>query len=305
MAEVGAADEHGGHGLRAQRESEAGLHETRGIALLDEGLEGLGALYVRCVVRTGGDRSHGGNCHGMPGHLAAQRAGGEDADADRPHLFLAGKVEKTVEILGGIAQGHLMRSGRVQHVEADLSGVDGAARQRAVQRARLTEGRDAEEADLALLLQAAGRGRHGIQDLPHTQSPLSRHTPDRVVQMKEIETLEPEQLEAVLDRAGERPRHVGQVGQAALAAHDHLRAQRAQHDAQIALRFSAAIRGRGVQVVDAELDRARDGPLAISRRAAHHQPAHVAAPEGERGDLEPCPAQRPVVHLVGHGDTLH
>src|SRR5438477_9904741 len=100
MVEVGAADEHGGHGLRAQRESEAGLHETRGIALLDEWLEGLGALYVRCVVRTGGERSHGGSCYGLPGRLAAQRGGGEGADGDRPRAFRAGRVGKTVGILG-------------------------------------------------------------------------------------------------------------------------------------------------------------------------------------------------------------
>src|SRR6266852_2080469 len=55
VAEIGAADEHRGHGLRAERETEARFHETAGIALFDEGLESFGARHVRRVVRTRGD----------------------------------------------------------------------------------------------------------------------------------------------------------------------------------------------------------------------------------------------------------
>src|SRR5574341_1554483 len=44
-----------------------------------------------------------------------------------------------------------------------LRRVDRAARQRAMERSRLAEGRHAEEAELALLLEAPGCGRDGVQ----------------------------------------------------------------------------------------------------------------------------------------------
>ena len=83
---------------------------------------------------------------------------------------------------------------------------------------------------------------------------------DRVVEVEEVEAAPPEQPEARLDRARDRARHVRQVGRAqpALGAHDHRRAQRAQDGAQVLLRLAAAVGRRGVEVVDAELDRARD-----------------------------------------------
>src|SRR4030095_1164801 len=52
---------------------------------------------------------------------------------------------------------------------------------------------------------------------------------------------------------------------------------------------------------DAELDGPRHCALAIPRRAAHHDAAHVAAPEGQRGNFEPGPAQRPIFHRGLHG----
>src|SRR4029450_1442786 len=53
---------------------------------------------------------------------------------------------------------------------------------------------------------------------------------------------------------------------------------------------------RRAEVVDAGLDRARDRPLALGRRAAHDEAADVAAAEPQRGDTQSRPSQHPLLH---------
>ena len=212
--------------------------------------------------------------------------------------MLARQQREPVEVLRGEAHRHLVPRRRAQEIEADLRRVDGAAGQHAVERPRLAERRHPEEADLALLLKLRERGHNLVQHVGDPDAPLAPDARDRIVQVEEVEPAPAEQREAVLDRPRERARHIRQVGRAqpALGAHDHRRSQRTQDHAQVLLRLAAAIGRRRVEVVDAEFDRPRDRPLPLDRRAPHHQPADIPAPEGQRGDLEPGPAQRPVFH---------
>src|SRR6202043_2616511 len=80
----------------------------------------------------------------------------------------------------------------------------------------------------------------------------------------------------------------------------------ALHDAaEIALGFAVPVHRRGVEIVDAQLDRPRHGPLLVARAAAYHQPADRPAAEPEHRPLEPGPAERACFHrflpFVGRG----
>jgi len=59
--------------------------------------------------------------------------------------------------------------------------------------------------------------------------------------------------------------------------------QRAERAAEVLLGLAVAIAGRGVEVVDAQLHRARHRALALGHAAPDQQAADVAAAKAERG----------------------
>src|SRR5262249_54115634 len=68
------------------------------------------------------------------------------------------------------------------------------------------------------------------------------------------------------------------------------------HLAEVRLGLAGAVGRRGIEIVDAELECARDRSLALGGRAADEQPAHVATAETEDADAEPRPSKRAIVH---------
>jgi len=69
-----------------------------------------------------------------------------------------------------------------------------------------------------------------------------------------------------------------------------------EHPAEIALALAVAIHLRRVEIIDAELDRARDGALLIGGGALGHQPTDRAAAKAEQRYVETGPAELSSFH---------
>src|SRR5260370_40015843 len=76
-----------------------------------------------------------------------------------------------------------------------------------------------------------------------------------------------------------------------LGADPDIGSEALHHAPEIALGFAVPVHCRGIEIVDAELDRPRHRPLLITRAAAYHQPADRPASEPEHRHLEPGPAE--------------
>src|SRR2546422_4017200 len=102
---------------------------------------------------------------------------------------------------------------------------------------------------------------------------------------------------SVVERAADRATRVTQVrgAQTELRADVDGRPNRLQRGAEIPLRLAVAVRGRGVEVVDPQLDRTRDGAFTLGDTAADHEPADVSAAEPKRRDAQPRLAQLTVL----------
>jgi hypothetical protein len=82
-----------------------------------------------------------------------------------------------------------------------------------------------------------------------------------------------------------------------LGADDHVRRfQLLQNAAEVLFRFAIAVLHRGVEVVYAGGDRARDDTLLLGRIASHHKSAHRAAAEAQHRKLHPRPPKDPQLH---------
>ena len=69
-----------------------------------------------------------------------------------------------------------------------------------------------------------------------------------------------------------------------------------QDAAEILLRLAVAVLHRGVEVIDADGERAGDGALLVARIAAHHQSADRAAAEAQHRKLHAGAAVDPHFH---------
>src|SRR6266516_1208639 len=88
-------------------------------------------------------------------------------------------------------------------------------------------------------------------------------------------------------------------GQPHLGADDRvLRLQLLERAPEVLFRFAVAVLHRGVEIIDAGFERARDRPFLVRGLAAHHQPAHRPAAEAEDRDPQPGPAECPHFHGV-------
>lgn len=159
-----------------------------------------------------------------------------------------------------------------------------------MQRRGVADGREPEEARLALLAQPLERRHHLAEHLPDAERCPAARLGDRVVEVDDVDPLELQARETGFERLGDG------VGDAAEVAggHPHLGADRhvgrfelLQDPAEVLFGFAVAVLHRGVEVVHAGGDRARDGALLVERIAAHHQPADRAAAEAQQRELHP------------------
>ena len=111
--------------------------------------------------------------------------------------------------------------------------------------------------------------------------------------------------------AFERHRHgVGNAAELAgrqpdLGADDHVgRFQPLQDAAKVLFQFAIAVLHRGVEIVHAGGDRARDGALLVGRIAAHHKSADRAAAEAQHRELHSRAPKDPQLHRCS-SDCMH
>ena len=104
----------------------------------------------------------------------------------------------------------------------------------------------------------------------------------------------------VVTASSMRPNSLGR--HADLGADHHIgRLQLLQHAAEILFRFAIAVLHRGVEIVDAGGDRARDGALLVGGIAAHHQSADGAAAEAQHRELHSRAPKDPQLHRRSSG----
>src|SRR5271169_2209264 len=89
-------------------------------------------------------------------------------------------------------------------------------------------------------------------------------------------------------------------GNSHLGADPDVRPEALYDAPEIALGFAIPVHRRGIEIVDAELDRPRHRPLLIARAPAYHQPADRPASEPEHRHLKPGPAERACFHRFLH-----
>src|SRR5207249_633679 len=207
-------------------------------------------------------------------------------------------VEEPAEILRRKARGQRVRRARVQEIEADLRGLHDPCVEHLVQRRSLAERGHAVEADLARFDETNQRGHDGVAYVLDRHAAAHALACDEVVALQQIYALEPESREALVERAcdGRRQLRRRHVRHAELRTDIDARLERAQHAAEIRLRLAVAVERRGVEVIEAEVHGAGDGPLLLGGRAAHEQTAHVAAAEAENADAQSRPPERAIVH---------
>src|SRR5262249_43390894 len=105
-------------------------------------------------------------------------------------------------------------------------------------------------------------------------------------------------LEARVQRGGERLADLAALGwrQPNFGADIDIGLQRLQHAAEIALALAVAIHLRRVEIIDAELDGARNSAFLIGGGALDHEPADRATAEAEQRDVETGSAKLSLLH---------
>ena len=171
---------------------------------------------------------------------------------------------------------------------------------------RVADRGNPEEADLALLAQALERRHDVIEHLPDAQRRSAARERNRIVQVKDIDAVELQSREAAFergrDRLGDAAECVG--GNTDLGADDRIgRLQLLQDAAKVLFRLAVAVQHGRIEIVHADVDRARDETLLVGGIAAHHDAAHRAASKTERRDLHPRAPKVPHLHRCssGHG----
>ena len=123
----------------------------------------------------------------------------------------------------------------------------------------------------------------------------------RVVELEQIDGLALQPGEARLQRGDDGRADGCRIARGRLdlgGQHDG-GLQGLQHAAEVGLRGAVAVLRRGVEIGDAELERARHRALLVARLTAHHQAADVAAAEAEDGSREAGAAEGAGLHGGG------
>src|SRR5260221_3707550 len=230
----------------------------------------------------------------------AQRAAGEDADADRTHGGGARPLEQQGEILAGKTRWQRAPGAGIEEVVTDLRRVEDSRIDDAVKLRRLTEPSDPEEADLALAPQGL-KGRDNLVDndfgLERPILPVLGHP---VVELQKIDLATPHSLQAGFERLRHRSSDAAMIlrQNGELGADEDIGTQRLQDASKVLLRFAISISRGRIEVADPESQCARHRTLLIGGVAADHEPADGAAAETEHRELDPGLAERALFHRL-------
>src|SRR6266446_6855018 len=200
----------------------------------------------------------------------------------------------------GIARWNRRAGAWIEDIIADLCGVEGARIDDPVKRGGVADRSDAKEADLALLPQSL-EGRDDLTE--HSlggKAAVAAICSNMIVQLEQIDAIELQALQARLQRG--RDRRAGPAAFAVRNAHfsaDYDVGLQTLDDAsEITLGFAITIHRGGIEIVNAELDRASHRPLLVGGIAAYHQPADGTASEPEERNVEPGPAECAFFHRL-------
>ena len=270
------------------------------MALAHQRLEPLRALDVGRIVGARADRLDLRHRQRMAPVRARERAGGQHADADGAHARLVRDLHQALVVLRRVAGGNRHAGRRIERVVADLRHVEGTGAGHLQQHRRVAQRRDADVARLALLAHALEGRQRFVHELVEGDGVAGAARGDGVVAVEDVDMVAAEAFQACLQGRGD-----GVGGAAALSRHDahlggddHLGLELGQHPAEVLLGLAVAVERRAVEVVDAELERARHRPLLVGGLAARHQAADRAAPERKDRDLESGLAKPSAFHLA-------
>ena len=142
-----------------------------------------------------------------------------------------------------------------------------------MQRRRIANGRNPQEARFAGSAQGLERGGDFFQDLLNAHALAAAIDRDRVVQMEDVHVVHAQPPQAGVHRAGD----LGRDATECAAGHAHFRAdnrvgglQLGKDLAQMRLGQPVAVLHGGVEVVDPRVQRFADRTLLVGGRAAHH-----------------------------------
>ncbi len=170
-----------------------------------------------------------------------------------------------------------------------------------MQRLGVADRRDAEEPHLALLAQRFKRGHHLVEHLPGAERLAPARGGDGIVQVEDVDPLHAEALQACVERLRHRLADAAEIRgrQPHLGADDRVGGLELLQDAaEVLFGFAVSVLHRGVEIVDAGLERAGDGALLVGRIAAHHEAADRAAAEAEDREPHPAAAEGAFVHAT-------
>ncbi len=170
-----------------------------------------------------------------------------------------------------------------------------------MQRRGVADGRDPEEANLALLAQAFERRHHVAENLPDAQRRSVLFLGNRIVQMKDVDPVEMQPGKTAFQRCRDSLANAAELARrhANLGADDCVRRfQLLQNTAKILFRYAIAVLHRGVEIIHAGVERPRDGALLVGTIAAHHQPADGAAAEAQHRELHSRPPEHTQLHRL-------
>ena len=146
-----------------------------------------------------------------------------------------------------------------------------------------------EETNLALLTQPLERRDHVVEHLPDAQRRSAAFLGNRIVQMKDVDPVKTQPRQTAFERCPDRVGNAaGLAGrQPNLGADDCVgRLQFLQDTAEVLFRFTIAVLHGGVEIVDADVNRPRDGALLLGNAlAAHHESTDGAAAKTQHRKL--------------------
>ncbi len=168
-----------------------------------------------------------------------------------------------------------------------------------MQRRGIADRSEPETTHLAVLLQPLECRHHLTEHLRRAERFAAAVFADRIVQMQNVDPIEPHAREAGFKRYRHGIADAAELraAQPHLGADEHAGGFEAlQHAAEILFRLAVAVQYRGVEIVHARGDRAGDGALLIALIAADHQSADRTAAETQSREPHAAAAEVPHLH---------
>ena len=171
-----------------------------------------------------------------------------------------------------------------------------------MQRRRLADAAQADEARLAGLLQFLQRRRHLGKGNIDGELVAAVLGDQRIVQLEQVDMVAAHALQAVVHALCDRLTDICAMlgAEPHLGADDDIGLQGLQNAAEIPLGLAVAIERRGVEVVDAGVDGPCHCAFLVGRRTFGEQPADCTGAIAQHRHFKPGTSQPALLHLTPH-----